>query len=126
MPRFRLTPPKPLPISENHVEKQCTDLLKYRGYYPVRLHSGVFRTKDNRFITVGERGLPDYAVLHRTFRGFFLETKKPGQGVSPEQAKKHWELRKAYGLAVVTIARIEDLIPWLDEHEKTAPVDPAP
>jgi hypothetical protein len=48
MPRFRLTsPPKPK-LSENDVERTCLDVLRYRGYRPVRVPAGKYRTPDGQ------------------------------------------------------------------------------
>jgi hypothetical protein len=52
MPRFRLTPPNPK-LVENDVERACLDVLRIRGYRPVRLHSGLLRTPDGRWLRVG-------------------------------------------------------------------------
>ena len=118
MKRFRLTSPKAPKLSENDVERACLDLLAYRQWYVIRLQSGLFKTKDDRYVRVGRKGLPDYVALHRRYPGFLLETKRPGGELSPDQVKVIWEFREGYRIAVATIDRVEDLIPWLDEHEK--------
>src|SRR5215813_10342973 len=55
MKRFRLTSPR-VKLVENDVERACVDLLRLRGYYVVRLQSGLFRTPDGRWIRIGEPG----------------------------------------------------------------------
>ena len=74
MSRFRLTsPPKPK-LSENDVERACLDVLRYRGYRPVRVPAGKYRTPDGqRWVQIGEPGMPDYVIQQ-----FFLEVKRPG------------------------------------------------
>lgn len=114
---FRLTPPKVPKLRENQVAKACLDMLAFRGYYVVRLQSGLFRTKDDRFIQIGKKGLPDYIALHRHYPGFFMETKRPGGALSEEQVKLTWTIANAYRIAVVTIDSVEALRVWLDEHE---------
>lgn len=114
---FRLTPPKLPKLRENDVEKACLDLLAFRGYYAVRLQSGLFRTKDDRYIQIGKKGLPDYAVLHRQYPGFFMETKRPKGQLSDEQIKVAWTIANAYRIAVVKIDSVEALREWLDAHE---------
>lgn len=112
---FRLTPPT---ISEDDVERGCLDYLRYRGYYVVRLHSGVFRTLDGRrIVRVGEPGIPDYAALHECHPAFFLETKRPRAKLTPQQERKQWELQVAYHIASATIASPEALAKWLGQHE---------
>ena len=118
--RFRLTPPKPPKLREDDVERACLDLLAYRGYYVLRLHSGLFRTVDARWIQVGTRGLPDYVAVHERHRGFLLETKRPGGDLSPDQEKTVWEIRVGYRIPVAKIDRIEQLSTWLDAHEKNS------
>jgi hypothetical protein len=61
---FRLTPQR-IQLSENDVEEACVNLLRYRGYWPVRQHVGKVRTPDDRWITLGAPGLPDW--LRRRF-----------------------------------------------------------
>lgn len=117
MKQFRLKH-APLPkLSENDVERQCLDLLRVRGWYVIRLQTGLFKTADNRWIKVGTKGMPDYVAIHPRYPAFLLETKRPGKALREEQAKLHWELTQAYRLAVVTIDGVERLTPWLDKHE---------
>jgi hypothetical protein len=118
--RFRLTAPK-IKLVEDDVERACIDLLRLRGYYVVRLQSGLFKTPDGRWIRIGEPGLPDYACIKRDF---FLETKRPGAKLSPAQEKKIFELEKVYGIAVATVDGVERLPRWLDNHEKKAGMAP--
>ena len=118
MAKFRLKPQPPPKLSENDVERACIDLLRVRGWYVVRLQSGLFKTPDGRFVRVGEKGLPDYVALHAVYPAFFLETKRPRRDTGAEQERKHWELTGAYHLAVVVIDRVESLKPWLDGFEQ--------
>src|SRR5262245_44856852 len=99
MKRFRLTSPR-VKLVENDVEKACVDLLRLRGYYVVRLQSGLLKTPDGRWIRVGERGLPDYACLKHDF---FLEVKAPGKLPTGAQIEKAIELEKCYRIAVATV-----------------------
>jgi hypothetical protein len=51
--KFRLQHPR---LSENDVERACLDLLRLRGYWPIRLHAGRFKTPDGeRWITGVDR-----------------------------------------------------------------------
>jgi len=116
MKRFRLTSPR-VKLVENDVERACVDLLRLRGYYVVRLQSGLFRTPDGRWIRIGEPGLPDYAALKRDF---FLEIKAAGRKLSAAQIEKVFELEAAHRIAVATIDSVERLAAWLDDHERKA------
>ena len=112
MARFKLTEP-PIKLSENDVEKQCTDLLKVRGYRPIRLNSGKFRTVDNRWITIGEVGMPDYVIP-----AFFVEVKRPGKHISPEQEKKIFELTRGWNLPVAVVDSMEALNEFLNNLKR--------
>ena len=114
MKQFRLTSPK-IKLVENDVERACIDLLRVRGYYVVRLQSGLFKTPDGRWIRIGEPGLPDYAVLKHDF---FMECKRPNAKPSPAQIQKVFELEAAYRIKVATVDCVEHLERWLDEYEK--------
>lgn len=117
MERFRLTPPR-IKLTENDVERECLDLLRARGYYPLRLQSGVFRTLyDNRPLRVGEPGLPDYIAVHPAYPAFFLEAKSSGGKLSPRQRDKIRELELGWQLKTAVVDCVEKLINWLNEHQ---------
>ena len=118
MAKFRLKPPPPLKLTENDVESACIDLLRIRGWYVIRLQSGLFKTPDGRWVRVGKKGLPDYVAMHAVYPAFFMETKRPRGNPDAEQERTHWELTGAYRLAVVVIDRVESLKPWLDGFEQ--------
>lgn len=116
MARFRLTSPR-IKVAENDVERACLDFLRWRRYRPVRLHSGLLKTPDGRWIRVGEPGLPDYIVAHGKVPCFFLEVKRPGGHLSAEQQTKISELCQSYGLAAVVVDGVEALAAWVKQHE---------
>jgi hypothetical protein len=106
---FRLTAPR---ISENDVELACVHLLRYRHYYPLRIHSGRWK-RDGRWTTIGEPGIPDYCVPR-----FFVEVKRPGGIVSIVQQKKFAELEgDPWRIPVVIVDTPEALREWLNEYE---------
>ena len=118
--RFRLRSPKPPQLSENDVESACLAMLGYRGYWVIRLHTGTFKTADGkRWITGAPKGTPDYAALHERFPGFLLEVKRPGAAPSPEQIKKHREIRIGFRLAILTVDSLESLLAQLARHERS-------
>jgi hypothetical protein len=118
---FRLTAPPPL--VENDIERQCLDFLRLRGYWPIRLHAGTFRTVDGkRWIKGVQQGTPDYGALHELYPGFLLETKRPGGSLTLAQSAAVHNLQMGYRLAVCVAASAEDLAVWLNEHERAARV----
>jgi hypothetical protein len=119
MTAFRLTAPPPL--VENDIERQCLDLLRLRGYWPVRLHAGTFRSVDGkRWIRGVEKGTPDYGALHELYPGFLLETKRPGGSPSRLQSAAIRNLQMGYRLAVCVADGALAFAAWLDRHECAA------
>jgi hypothetical protein len=115
-PQFRLRPPT-LKLSENDVRKACLDVLRLHQWWPIRQHVGLFRTVDGRKITIGETGDPDYVVIKAP--SFFLETKRPGGELRKEQRDRIDQLRQFYGLQTVVVESVEELIEWLDRHDRS-------
>lgn len=122
---FRLRPPE-FKVSENDVERGCLDLLRYHRYWPVRLQSGKFIMPDRaviealrrvrvtpRWISLGEPGIPDYVIPQ-----FFVETKRPGGGLSQVQRAKILELRRDWDLETAVVESVDELIEWLNHHPK--------
>jgi hypothetical protein len=110
---FKLRAQK-LKLVENDVKKACVDLLGAHGYKALRQQSGGLRTPDGRWITVGEPGLPDYAIP-----AFMVETKRPGARLSEVQQKKIWELENLWKVEVAVVDRVEALAEWLREREQS-------
>lgn len=115
-PRFRLTS-QVVRLSENDVERACCDFLRVRGYWIIRQHVGRARYSSGQWVTLCETGTPDYATQHRLYPGFQFEVKRPGAKPTPEQLRKHLELR-SNGLAVVVVDNAAALIDWLDNYER--------
>jgi len=115
--QFELTP-QTFVLSENDVEHECLQTLMLRGYYPVRLHAGKFRTLDGkRFITGVPVGTPDYVAIHRSFPGFFLETKAKKGSLEESQRIMLRDLSLGYKLAVCVARSAAELRDWLARHE---------
>lgn len=115
--RFRLRAGK-LVLSENDVERQVLDVLRRRGYYVARQHAGRAQTPDGRWLTLGEKGVPDYVAVHAVHRGFLLEVKRPGATLSPDQVRMHQIIRAGYRLSICVIDDVSALPPWLALHEQ--------
>jgi hypothetical protein len=112
-----LQPPTP---SENDVEAGCLGLLWRRGWWPVRLHAGTFRSVDGkRWIKGVERGTPDWLAIHPHFPGFLFEVKRPGEKPKPHQLEKINELRIVRRLHVTVVCTADELQRWLNQHERT-------
>ncbi len=121
MRHFKLKPPLAPQLSEDDVERSCRDLLAYRGWYVVRLQSGLFKTPDGRFVRMGSPGLPDYICVHQTHPGFFLETKRQKGQLTLVQQQKHFEIATAFKIPVITINEPNDLVDYsrkLEDHPK--------
>ena len=115
--QFRLKRPE---LREADVVAACLDLLRVRGYYPVRIPTGLFRTADGRWVQVGEKGIPDYVAVHGQHPAFFLELKRPGGKPKPHQERQIFELRLGYRLNVAVVDSAAGLRAWLDAHEGKA------
>lgn len=81
-----MTTPKLPKLKERDVTISCRGWLELRGWFPVRLQSGKFRTKDQRTITIGKKGLLDWVFL-RGRECLMVEFKAPGEKPSPAQAE---------------------------------------
>ena len=111
MARFRLTSPR-VKVKERDVKRACLDILRYRGFLPIPLTVGLFKTPDGRYVRIGEPGLPDVVVAR-----FFVELKRPGGELSSEQVAKIREF-ECYGVPTVVPDSPEALVAWLAEYQK--------
>ena len=123
-PQFRLKAGR-VQLSENDVRKACLDLLRLRHWWPIRQHVGRFlpgkvygllcpACRDavrSSWITIGETGDPDYAVMRAP--SFFLETKRPGGELSDEQQRRIYVLKQFYDLDAAVVETVEELSEWL-------------
>ena len=114
---FRLRSPGKLQLSENDVRKACLDVLRPRHWWPIRQHVGKFRTPDDRIVTMGQPGDPDYVIVRPP--SFFLETKRPGGKLSDTQWIRIHQLQQFYGIETAVVESVEELIEWLDRPERS-------
>lgn len=123
--KFRLTSQK-IQLSEKDVAKACLDLLRAKQYQPQRIMAGRYIMPDRevleacrqcgvtpRWETVGERGIPDYAIP-----AWFMEVKRPGGALSREQELKIMDLERTWGLPVAVVESVDELIEWLARHKE--------
>jgi hypothetical protein len=119
MKGFALTSQK-IQLSENDVEKQCLDLLGLHGYWLIRLHSGRFKTADDkRWITGVDKGTPDWAAVKAP--SFLMEVKRPGGKLSDLQRQKIREIETCFRLPIVVVDSVEELQHWLEGLHARAP-----
>ena len=125
MKRFRLTSQK-IQLSESDVAKACTDLLRWKHYQPQRIPAGRYIMPDQavielcrkhdvplRWTTIGEPGIPDYVIP-----AWFMEVKRPGGKLSPEQEVKIMDLERTWSLPVAVVESVDELIAWLAQYEE--------
>lgn len=118
MPYFRLKSPRQIRLTENDIEQQCLDVLRYRGYYIQRQHVGKYRTLDGkRIITAAPEGEPDYTATHGIHRAFLLEIKAPGKKTSPKQDQRIFEIKLGYQLNIAVVDSLSALLDFLQQHE---------
>ncbi len=73
-------------LPENALERQICDFCRIRGWLPIRIQAGVFRSLDGkRYISGAKKGTPDWVFIRRD-QCMLIEAKAPGGRVSAEQA----------------------------------------
>lgn len=92
--------PQPLTIKETPLSAQIKEYLDNRGLWNERLNSGKVETKRGNWITLCEKGTPDRITLICGI-AVFIETKMRGEKPSPDQLKKHDELRASGAVVIV-------------------------
>jgi hypothetical protein len=97
---FAAARPAPLTIKETPLSAQIAGWLDARGIYNDRLNCGRAKSPSGRWLTLCKAGTPDrFAVLRGQI--VFIEVKMFGEKPSPEQLKKHEELRAAGAIVLV-------------------------
>jgi hypothetical protein len=115
--RFRLKP-SVVKMVENDVESGCLDVLRLKGYWPIRLHAGTFKSLDGkRFVRGVEKGTPDWAAFKAP--GFLMEVKRPGGALTAEQHEKICELERFWGLETIVVDGVEELFEWLERRDRS-------
>lgn len=82
------------PILERDVERPAKDFAKKRGWWLAK------------FVSPGKRGVPD-DVFIRNGRVLWIEFKRPGKDLRPQQAKRVREMRE-HGAEVHVIDNLSD------------------
>lgn len=82
------------PILERDVERPAKDYAKKRGWWLAK------------FVSPGKRGVPD-DVFVRNGRVLWIEFKRPGKDLRPQQAKRIREMRE-HGAEVHVVDNLSD------------------
>lgn len=114
---FRLTPPT-VELTEADVIQKCKKLLDRRGYWLKRNPVGKFQTPSGNWVDIGPAGIPDFTAVHRDYPAFFIEFKRPGKVLRPNQQTKFSEIQFGYSLHAVMVDSVEQLEEWLGGHER--------
>jgi hypothetical protein len=117
---FALAPEPALKLTEDDIEEQVIKFLGFRGWLVKRQHVIRVKSQSGNWITIGERGDPDYIALHSRFPAFAIETKRPGRHADPHQLAKHDEYQFVWKIPVAVIDSLEALRAFLAEHERVA------
>ena len=126
---FELRPSndKEIVLSENQVERQITDFLRWQGWYPVRNHVGTFvpfakamkaveqQKRPEGVIEINEAGCADWLFIHANFPPLWVEVKRTGK--TPTEKQLHFlEERRMMKQFAVWTDRYEDFKAWYHEH----------
>ena len=77
-------------------------------------HNGVTCHKLNVIKYYGKTGMPDYILVHKDLRAFYIEFKVPGGTTERHQLRRHEQL-EAKGFKVVIVASIVYGKYWIDK-----------
>lgn len=92
--------PRPLALKETPLSAQIKDYLDNRSLWNERLNCGMIKTQTGNWVRLCERGTPDRITIVRG-QAVFIETKMRGEKPSPDQLKKHEELRASGAVVIV-------------------------
>lgn len=116
--------PRALVPKESAVTAAVAEYFNNRRFFNLRLNSGKIITKQGHAIELCETGTPDRFLILKV-KGLpfgipvFVEVKSPGKKPTPEQLKKHEEIRLGGG-AVIVAESVTDLISGLKQIEREA------
>ncbi len=99
--------PKTYATSEQALQNACITFLRYRRYWVMRVNSGAVQTKNDTFVKMGEKGVPDVLAI-KYGQAKWFEIKLPGKKSTLIQKARQDELRAA-GCEVYEIHSLEEL-----------------
>jgi hypothetical protein len=92
--------PTPLTIKETPLSKRIAEYFDHRRIYNDRLNCGKVQTTSGNWLQLCKAGTPDrFAVVCGQI--VFVEVKMRGEKPTPEQLKKHDELRAASAIVII-------------------------
>jgi hypothetical protein len=102
---------KAVHLAENHVENQLLDFMQLRGWSPVRILAGVFKSLDGkRHVRGAATGMPDW-LFYRGNQSLWIEAKAPRGKLSLEQ--RIWFDRAAEeGVPAVIVRDLDTFMVW--------------
>jgi len=103
----------PKALKESDVTKQVVGFVRAHGFECIRLNAGLFqRPGGTARIRIGTRGMSDWICLKADpLRCFFLEIKRPGEPLRPDQQVWHEQMRQR-GFTTVVASDLDELIQW--------------
>jgi hypothetical protein len=121
---FRLRPPE-FKLAESDVVRTSLEMLRWHGYYPLRLQCGKFILPDRAVVEACHRvrvpirwmegnvaGTPDYALPR-----LFFEFKRPGGKLRTAQEAKIAELATR-SIETLIISDPDELARWLARNPR--------
>ena len=101
-----------LAVKETSLSASIAEWLDLKRVYNDRLNSGKIKLA-NRMIHLCKPGTPDrFAIIEGQI--IFIEVKQKDKKATPEQLKRHDELRRA-GASVIVVDSLEDFIDKFNE-----------
>lgn len=98
--------------SEHQIQNDIFTYLAYKGYYVLRLNSGAVKTKTG-YMRLSPKGTPDLMAFkgysgHGGVNLLFIEVKRPGKKVSPEQ-EIMMDMLSTYGARCIVAYSVKDV-----------------
>jgi hypothetical protein len=108
--------PKQFYGSEQELQNAIITYLQYRGFWTMRINSGMVKTEKGRMVKLAMAGVPDVLAIKPPTavppapyaQVYWFEIKKPGKKSTPIQKMRQDELRAA-GCKVYEIHSLEEM-----------------
>ena len=112
------------PLSEHEIQTQILHYLGYKGFYTMRLNSGMIpmqSAKGSRLIRMAQAGTPDIFAfgnkgVDNEVKLYFFEVKAEGKSATFLQEQKMIELTE-HGAICAVVHSIEEVKKVLKEYE---------
>jgi len=111
---------QPLQVSEAAISRSIKQYLDARNIFNIRINSGMVRVlnfrNDVSWMQLAPKGTPDRLALYKSW-SVWIEVKRTGGRVSPEQRDMHKRIREAGGFVIIAES-IDDVIEGLKEIDE--------